>query len=71
MASGKLHRATSGGWWVVTNHHDSGLHRHPTTARGFAETVNWALKDPEIIDTHYSELAGFETSADRVDVKRS
>ena len=23
-ASGKLHRATSGGWWLVTNHHDSG-----------------------------------------------
>ena len=25
VASGKLHRATSGEWWLVTNHHDSGL----------------------------------------------
>ena len=31
----------------MTNHNDSGLHRHPTTARGFAETVNWDLRDPE------------------------
>ena len=30
----------------MTNHNDSGLHRHPTTARGFAETVNWDLRDP-------------------------
>jgi len=48
VASGKLHRATSGGWWLVTNHHDSGLHRHPTIARGFAETVHWDLRDPDI-----------------------
>jgi len=34
----------------VTNHHDSGLHRHPTTARGFAETVNWDLRDPEFFN---------------------
>jgi hypothetical protein len=47
VASGKLHRATSGGWWLVTNHHDSGFHRHPTIARGFTETVNWDLRDPE------------------------
>jgi len=47
VASGKLHRATSGGWWLVANHHDSGLHRHPTIARGFAETVHWDLRDPE------------------------
>jgi len=47
VASGKLHRATSGGWWLVTNHHDSGLHRHPTIARGFAETVHWDLRDPD------------------------
>jgi bacterioferritin (cytochrome b1) len=31
----------------VTNHNDSGLHRHPTTVRGFAETVNWDLRDPD------------------------
>jgi hypothetical protein len=30
----------------VTNHCDSTLHRHPTTAREFAETVNWDLKGP-------------------------
>jgi hypothetical protein len=47
VASGKLHRATSGGWWLVTNHHDSGFHRHPTIARGFTETVNWDLRDPQ------------------------
>jgi hypothetical protein len=28
----------------VTNHDDSGLHHHPTTTRGFTETVNWNLK---------------------------
>lgn len=28
------------------NHHDSLCNRYPTTARGFAETVNWALKAP-------------------------
>jgi hypothetical protein len=44
VASGKLHRATSGRWWRVTNHDDSGLHHHPTTTRGFTETVNWNLK---------------------------
>ena len=48
VASGKLHRATSGGWWLVTHHHDSGLHRPPTIARGFAETVHWDLRDPGI-----------------------
>ncbi len=32
----------------MTNHNDSGLHRHPTTARGFAETVNRDLRDPEL-----------------------
>jgi hypothetical protein len=30
----------------VTNHDDSTLYRHPTTARELAETVNWDLKDP-------------------------
>ena len=49
VASGKLHRATSGEWWLVTNHHDSGLYRHSTTTRGFTETVNWALKDPQFL----------------------
>jgi hypothetical protein len=29
---------------MVTNHDDSGLHRHPTTTRGFIETVNWNVK---------------------------
>ena len=32
---------------MVTNHDDSGLYRHPTTTRGFTETVNWDLKDPK------------------------
>ena len=49
VASGTLHRATSGGWWMVTNHNDSGLHRHPTTTRGVTETVNWNLKHPGIL----------------------
>ncbi len=47
VASGTLHRATSGRWWLVTNHNDSSLYRHPTTTRGFTETVNWNLKHPE------------------------
>jgi hypothetical protein len=46
VASGKLHRETSGEWWLVTNHHDSAFHRHPTIARG-AETVNWTMKGVE------------------------
>jgi hypothetical protein len=46
--SGKLHRATSGRWWLVTNHNDSASYRHPTTTRGFTETVNWDLKNPGI-----------------------
>ena len=29
---------------MVTNHDDSGLYRHPTTTRGFIETVNWNVK---------------------------
>jgi hypothetical protein len=32
---------------VVTNHHDSALYRHPTIARGVAETVNWTMKGAE------------------------
>jgi hypothetical protein len=43
----------------VTNHHDSGLHRHPTTARGFAETVNWDLRDPK-------KFAVFDTIRDQI-----
>ena len=31
----------------MTNHDDSGLHHHPTTTRGFTETVNWNLKRAE------------------------
>jgi hypothetical protein len=34
----------------VSNHNDSALHRHPTTARGVAVTVNWNLKDPEFFE---------------------
>src|SRR6266446_7733425 len=29
---------------MVTNHDDSVFDHHPTTTRGFTETVNWALK---------------------------
>ena len=29
---------------MVMNHHDSAFNCYPTTARGFAETVNWNLK---------------------------
>ena len=29
---------------MVTNHDDAVVDHHPTTTRGFTETVNWALK---------------------------
>src|SRR6266516_7776241 len=29
---------------MVTNHDDAVFDHHPTTTRGFTETVNWALK---------------------------
>jgi hypothetical protein len=65
VASGQLHGATSGGWWLVTNHHDSGLYRHPTIARGCAQTVNWTMKGAELSETEYSELASL---TDRLEV---
>ena len=33
---------------MVMNRDDSVFDHHPTTARGFAETVNWALKEAQI-----------------------
>jgi len=54
---------------MVTNHDDSVCDHHPTTTRGFTETVNWALKhadlfiekfalDPTWVNNHacYDEL---------------
>src|SRR6266446_2164620 len=32
---------------MVTNHDDAVFDHHPTTTRGFTETVNWALKHAE------------------------
>jgi hypothetical protein len=51
----------------VTNHNDSGLHRHPTTARGFAETVNWDLRDPQKFHYFYGERlkVPFPTGSER------
>ena len=40
----------------MTNHNDSGLYRHPTTTRGFTETVNWDLKDPEFFKLFSHDL---------------
>jgi len=58
VASGQLHGATSGGWWLVTNHHDSGLYRHPTIARGCAETVNWTMKGAAFSCHDWSDSGG-------------
>ena len=33
---------------MVTNHDDAVFDHHPTTTRGFTETVNWALKHAKI-----------------------
>lgn len=51
-ASRKLHRVASGGWWIMMNLQDSSWNHHPTTTRGFLETVNWNLKLP-VFDKYY------------------
>ncbi len=49
MASGKLHYTASGWGGMVMNRDDSYFNLHPTTTRGFLETVNWNLKQAEYI----------------------
>ena len=48
---------------MVTNHDDSVFDHHPTTTRGFAETVNWALKDPEIRDRFLADEKAISDSS--------
>jgi hypothetical protein len=43
----------------VTNHYDSGLHRHPTTARGVAETVNWDMKGADFLSVYEQARGDF------------
>jgi len=39
---------------MVTNHDNSVFDHHPTTTRGFTETVNWALKHAEYASKHHN-----------------
>jgi len=43
---------------MVTDQDDSLFDHHPTTTRGFTETVNWALKHAAILTSFAARLYG-------------